>query len=154
MIGYLLRIWKCRFFWLSLVRNDLRARYRRSILGIGWSLIRPVVLTVVMCLVFHRLFHRPDTWSYAPYLLSGLVAWDYLVTATKQGCHCFFQGEAYIRQQPTPIAIFPLRIALGETFHFLVAFCALIGFTRFLQLPLDPLALLALLPALAMLFLV
>ena len=121
MVNYLARIWNCRYFWLSLVKIDLRARYRRSILGVGWSLLRPIFMTIILCVVFMRLFRRPDIWSYAPYLLSGLCCWDYVVTATKQGCQCFFAGESYIRQHPAPLAIFPLRVALAETFHFLVA---------------------------------
>jgi lipopolysaccharide transport system permease protein len=39
-----------------------------------------------------------------------------------QGCHCFFQGEAYIRQHPAPLAIYPLRTTLGAGFHFLLGF--------------------------------
>ena len=33
MGNYLTAIWRCRYFWLSLVKNDLRTRYRRSVLG-------------------------------------------------------------------------------------------------------------------------
>ena len=56
---YLLAIWQCRYFWLSLVRMDLRTRYRRSFLGIGWSLLHPIAMTAIICLVFCRLFHLP-----------------------------------------------------------------------------------------------
>src|SRR5262245_25047381 len=127
MLNYFARIWRCRYFWLSLVKIDLRSRYRRSFVGIGWSLVRPILLTVILCVVFRRLFPRTDLWTYAPYLLSGLCCWDYVVTATKQGCLCFFAGESYIRQHPTPLAVFPLRVALAETFHFLIALVVLIG---------------------------
>lgn len=133
MFAYFTRIWACRYFWLSLVQIDLRARYRRSILGVGWSLLRPIAFTVILCLVFQRLFRRTDVWSYAPYLLSGLTCWDYIVTATKQGCQCFFHGESYIRQHPSPIAIFPLRTALAESFHFLVALSVLLGLSFFIH---------------------
>jgi ABC-type polysaccharide/polyol phosphate export permease len=118
---------------MSLVKIDLRARYRRSVLGVGWSLLRPILLTVILCVVFQRLFHRADLWTYAPYLLSGLCLWDYVVTATKQGCQCFFAGESYIRQHPAPLAIFPLRVALAETFHFFVGLLVLVGMAWFVQ---------------------
>jgi lipopolysaccharide transport system permease protein len=92
-------------------------------------------------------------WSYAPYLLAGLACWDYITTATKQGCQCFFAGESYIRQHPAPAAIFPLRTALAETFHFLVGLVVLVGLGwyvhGFSNLP----ALLSLGPALVLLFL-
>lgn len=152
MMDYLRRVWACRYFWLSLVQIDLRARYRRSILGVGWSLLRPVAFTVILCVVFQRLFRREDVWSYAPYVLSGLMLWDFVVTATKQGCQCFFQGESYIRQHPSPIAIFPLRTALTESFHLLVGLGVLLGLSLALNGPGVVLAWPGLVPALAMLF--
>jgi ABC-type polysaccharide/polyol phosphate export permease len=152
MIAYLGEIWSCRYFWMSLVKIDLRTRYRRSILGLGWSLLRPIAMTIILCAVFRRLFHRADVWSYAPYLLAGLACWDYIVTVTKQGCQCFFQGEAYIRQHPAPAAIYPLRIALGEMIHFLIALAVVLGLAwyvnGFSNLP----ALATLLPTLVLLF--
>jgi lipopolysaccharide transport system permease protein len=153
MLNYLGRIWDCRYFWLSLVRIDLRARYRRSVLGVGWSLLRPVLLTIILCVVFRRLFKRPDVWEYAPYLLSGLCLWDYLTIAIRQGCQCFLAGEHYIRQHPTPLAIFPLRVALAETFHFAMGLIVLFGLVWFSKgfgnLP----ALISLVPTFVLLFL-
>jgi ABC-type polysaccharide/polyol phosphate export permease len=153
MLHYFAKMWACRYFWMSLVRIDLRSRYRRSILGVGWSLVRPLMLTVILCLVFQRLFRRADTWTYAPYILSGLALWDYVTTATKQGCQCFFQGESYIRQHPTPIAVFPLRTALTESFHFLIATVVLFGFAGYANGGMNAVALLSLVPTFAILFL-
>jgi ABC-type polysaccharide/polyol phosphate export permease len=152
MLGYFQRVWKCRYFWLSLVKIDLRARYRRSLLGVGWSLLRPIAYTIILCVVFRRLFHRPDVWSYAPYLLAGLACWDYITTATRQGCQCFFQGESYIRQHPAPVAIFPLRTALAETFHFLIGLTVLIGLGCYVNGCANLLALASLIPTLILLF--
>lgn len=153
MIDYLRRIWACRYFWLSLVQIDLRARYRRSFLGVGWSLLRPVAFTVIVCVVFRRLFQRADVWDYAPYVLSGLMCWDYFVAAARQGCQCFFQGEPYIRQYPSPVAIFPLRTALTESFHFLVALVVLLGLACWLHGPGRLLVLWSLVPGLVLMFL-
>ncbi len=151
MLGYLGAMWRCRYFWMSLVKIDLRTRYRRSVLGLGWSLLRPIAMTVILCAAFRRIFHQPVE-TYAPFLLGGLVVWEYIMTATKQGCQCFFQGEAYIRQHPAPIAIYPLRTALGETVHFLIALCVVVALVWYLRgfdnLPL----LLSVLPTLALLF--
>jgi lipopolysaccharide transport system permease protein len=120
MVAYVVRIWRLRYFWTSLVRNDLRNRYRRSVLGIGWSLLHPILMTAVLCAVFCPLF-RADYRQFAPYLLVGLAFWNFLVTTATQGCHCFFQGESYIRQQAAPLAIHPLRTVLGTAIHGLAA---------------------------------
>lgn len=128
MQTYAVRIWDCRFFWLSLVRSDLRARYRRSILGLGWSLLNPIAMTAVLCAVFHGLFNV-ELKDFAPYLLSGLAFWGFISTTVVGGCCCFSAGESYIRQFPAPLAIYPLRTVLGAGFHFLMAFSVALALT-------------------------
>jgi lipopolysaccharide transport system permease protein len=120
MGNYFAAIWRCRYFWLSLVRNDLRTRYRRSVLGMGWSLLHPICMTTILTAVFYKLLDQPIS-KYAPFVLAGLATWNYVLTVVQHGCHCFFIGESYIRQYPAPLAIYPLRTALGGTVHFLLA---------------------------------
>ena len=148
---YLAAVWRCRHFWLSLVKMDLETRYRRSLLGVGWSLLNPLVLTAILYTVFHGLFvaNQPN---YALYVLSGLVVWNFIAGTTIQGCHCFLHAEAYIRQQPSPLIIFPLRTALGGLVHFLAALVIVMAVTGFTQgLPRFE-ALLCLAPGLLLLF--
>ena len=57
MTDYVRDVWRLRYFWMSLVRNDLRSRYRRSLLGIGWSLLHPIAMAAVLCTVFSQVFH-------------------------------------------------------------------------------------------------
>jgi lipopolysaccharide transport system permease protein len=151
--GYFSEIWRLRHFWLALVRIDLRKRYRRSIIGIGWSLLQPIAMTIVLCVVFSQLFNQPVR-SYAPYLLSGLTFWAFVSAVVMQGCQCFLQGESYIRQHPAPLAIYPLRTTLGAGFHFVLGFgIALVlvwWLNGFGNLP----ALLSLVPTFALLFIV
>ena len=151
MAGYFSEIWRLRHFWLALVRIDLQKRYRRSVIGIGWSLLHPIAMTVVLCVVFTQLFAQ-DVRTYAPFLLSGLTFWGFITAVVMQGCHCFFLGESYIRQHPAPLAIYPLRTTLGAGFHFLLGFAiALVfvwcvhGFGNLAAIP-------ALLPAFVLLF--
>ncbi len=125
-IAYLRRIWQRRYFWWSLVKMDLRTRYRGTYLGLGWSLLNPILMTMVMCLVFAKLFHQPLA-TYAPFVLSGLAFWNYLTGVVIDGCHCFRRGEAYIRQHPAPLAIYPLRAMLVVWIHFWMAFLVLLG---------------------------
>jgi ABC-type polysaccharide/polyol phosphate export permease len=152
MHAYLGAIWNCRYFWLSLVRMDLRARYRGSVLGIGWSLLHPIAMTVILCTVFSQVLHQ-EIRSYAPYLFTGLTFWNYFVGVATQGCNCFFLGEAYIRQFPAPMAIYPLRTMLGMAFHFAVSMVLVLALTLGFTGSLNPLALLSLVPTLVLLLL-
>jgi lipopolysaccharide transport system permease protein len=149
--GYFSDIWRLRYFWFALVRIDLQRRYRRSILGIGWSLLQPIAMTAVLCIVFSQLM-KQDVRSYGPFLLSGLTFWGFITAVVTQGCHSFFQAESYIRQHPAPLAIYPLRTALGAGFHFVLGFGIALVFVwsvnGFGNLP----ALVSLLPAFVLLF--
>jgi ABC-type polysaccharide/polyol phosphate export permease len=155
MLSYFGAIWNCRHFWVSLVQVDLRTRYRRSILGIGWSLLNPICMTAILCVVFSKLLNA-SVVDYAPHLLAGLAIWSYITTSTLQGCQAFFQGEAYIRQCPVPLAIFPLRTVLGATFHLIIALFVVIAYVSILGLmglrEVSYLPLVHLVPAVCMLF--
>jgi lipopolysaccharide transport system permease protein len=120
--GYFSDIWRLRHFWMALVQIDLRKRYRRSVIGVGWSLLHPIAMTIVLCVVFSRLFNVPDPRAFASNFLSGLTFWGFLMASVMQGCQSFLQGEPYIRQHPAPLAIYPLRVTLGAGFHFLLGF--------------------------------
>jgi ABC-type polysaccharide/polyol phosphate export permease len=153
MTGYFSKIWQLRYFWMALVRNDLRNRYRRSMIGIGWSLLQPIAMTIVLCAIFCQLFGLPVR-EYAPILLSGLTFWGFMTAVVMEGCHCFFKGESYIRQHPAPLAIYPLRTTLGAGFHFLLGFGIALVFVWYVNgfgnLP----ALLSLIPTFALLFVI
>jgi ABC-type polysaccharide/polyol phosphate export permease len=120
MTAYLRSVWSTRFFLMSLVKYDLNTRYRRSILGIGWSLLQPIGMTIVLCVVFHRLFGL-NIREYGTFLLAGLAFWGFFTNAVILGCQCFFQAEPYMRQYPAPLAIYPLRSTLGAMFHLCMA---------------------------------
>jgi lipopolysaccharide transport system permease protein len=120
MSHYLAAIWKCRYFWLSLVNMDLRKRYRRSALGVGWSLLHPIAMTAILCTVFPRVFGGVSVREYAPSVLVGLCFWHFITSTTLLGSQCLISGERYIRQYPVPMAIYPLRTVLGSAFHFVI----------------------------------
>jgi ABC-type polysaccharide/polyol phosphate export permease len=131
MWPYLLSVWQCRNFWLSLVFNDLQRRYRHSVLGVGWSLLHPLATALVTAVVFHQLFHLPLR-TFLPFVLSGLACWSYLTAATLQGCQSYIQAEGYIRQHPLPVVIYPLRTTLGALIHFLIALVLVTVIAQFL----------------------
>src|SRR5262245_3719661 len=109
---YCQSVWHYRHFWLSLVRLDLQAKYRRSVLGVGWTLLHPLAMTAVLCVVFHGIFGR-EIASYAPLVLTGLALWNFLTSVTLEGCGCLYAGEKYIRSTSIPMAVYPLRTLLS-----------------------------------------
>ena len=117
MISHLTAIWKFRHFLLALVRLDLRLRYKRSVLGIGWSLLNPIAMTAVFAVVFTKLLGNGDVNNYIPSLLMGLAVWGFFREAACSGCRALIGNEAYIRQSPLPYGLYPLRTILGQSIH-------------------------------------
>lgn len=121
MLTQLTSIWKFRTFLLSLIRKDLRARYRKSAFGIGWSLLHPVLMTIVFCLVFGAWFSNPDWRNYGPYFLAGMTLFSLIRESVVSGCSTFYANENYIRQSPAPLSLYTLRTVVGIGIHFLIA---------------------------------
>jgi ABC-type polysaccharide/polyol phosphate export permease len=121
MPGQLATIWKLRHFWLSLAGMDLRVRYRRSVIGLGWSLLNPIVMTVVFCIAFASWLGNGDWRSAAPFYLAGLAVWDFVKHSAVQGSLTFLRNEPYIRQSPIPLAVYTLRTSLAMSVHSLIA---------------------------------
>jgi lipopolysaccharide transport system permease protein len=151
MTSYLADLWRLRHFWMALVRNDLRSRYRRSLLGLGWSLLQPVAMTIVLCTVFAGVLGF-SLREYVPYLLSGLTFWSFISAAALSGCQCFFQGEAYIRQHRAPLAMYPLRTTLSAGYHFLVGMAVVVTAAGLFMGIHHGAVLLGLVPALSLIF--
>ncbi|MBI3861457.1 MAG: ABC transporter permease [Planctomycetia bacterium] len=126
--SYLSEIWATRRFWSSLAVLDLRKRYHRSALGMGWGLIQPMAMAAVVCGVFVGAF-RTDFASHFLYVLIGMCLWNFLATALRDGAGCLFWSETYLRQQRAPLAIYPLRVVLSAAMHLLVALAPIVIWT-------------------------
>jgi ABC-type polysaccharide/polyol phosphate export permease len=147
---------------MSLVRMDLRSRYRRSVLGIGWSVLHPIAMSGVFCLVFAEIMRvqggdasgYPAQWRwYAAYLLSGMAVWEFIRNSTAIGCQALIANEAYIRQCPLPYGIYPLRTVMGTAIHFVISMVVVVVLVCILKASPEPLGVLwAVVPVMVLLF--
>jgi lipopolysaccharide transport system permease protein len=153
MIGHLTAVWRFRHFLMALVRLDLRLRYRRSVLGVGWSLLNPIAMTVVFTVVFSNLLGS-GAWDYAPSLLTGMAVWGFLKEAATVGSRALISNESYIRQSPLPYTLYPLRTVFGQAIHTAIALVVVVGLLMILQQSARPLLMLpAIVPGLVLAFL-
>lgn len=115
---------KYNFLLAQLVQRDFKTRYRRSILGILWSLLNPLLIMVVQYLVFSTLF-RFDIPNYSVYLLSGIVIFNYMTEATSQSMTCIIQNASLINKVYVPKFIYPFSRVLSSGVNFLFSLLAL-----------------------------
>ncbi|MBY0206800.1 ABC transporter permease [Paenibacillus cucumis (ex Kampfer et al. 2016)] len=108
---YFKHVYKSRYILRNLVKQDLRNRYRNSILGVGWTLLTPLGLVAIIGTVYSTILNQPIE-DFLPYLFSGLMPWLFIVQCADGGTASFISAEGYIKQTQTPIEIFPIRVAL------------------------------------------
>jgi len=68
---------------LQLIRRDLVSRYKRSYLGVAWTMLNPLGTMIILAVVFSRVFN--DIEAYPVFLLSGLLIWNFFSQSTT---HC------------------------------------------------------------------
>ena len=90
----------------QLIRRDIVARYKRSILGVIWTMLQPLGIMLVMSIVFSQLFRQIE--GYIAYLLSGLIAWTFFSQTTSAAVHQSVWGGAIMRRIYIPHTAFSI----------------------------------------------
>lgn len=106
-----------------LVKRDFVSRYRKSVLGVLWSLLNPLLTMLVMTLVFSFLF-RFEIPNYPVYLLSGQIIFGFFNESTTQAMGSVIGGEAIIRKVYIPKYIFPVSRMLSSLVNLLFSLLA------------------------------
>lgn len=101
-------IWHDRYILTSFVNRDLQAKYRRSLLGVLWSIITPLALSVIIGTVYALLFNQ-DIKVFIPMLFAGLTPWTFFTGCAEGGNTSFIYAEGYLKQLSVNPQIFPLR---------------------------------------------
>ena len=126
MTTYCSGIYESRYFWTHLAFADIRSRWRRSFFGAAWSVMQPFGLTMLMAVVVGKLF-KQNVSEYVPYILSGVITWDFFIVSLTGGSLSFVQADAYIKQYPHPLAIYTLRTTLANLMVLMMASLSLFG---------------------------
>lgn len=95
--------------WLTLGWQDIKQRYRRSVLGPFWISLSLGITILVMGFLYAKLFHQ-DIRMYIPYLASGMVFWSLISMVITESATVFIQAEGIIKQIPMPFGIHVLRM--------------------------------------------
>ena len=74
---------KYRFLLSQLISRDFKIKYKRSVLGVLWSILYPLLMMSVMALIFSNIFkYNMEGVNYLVYLMSGLIIFNYFSEAT------------------------------------------------------------------------
>jgi lipopolysaccharide transport system permease protein len=112
---------------LLLVRRDLQVQYRRSSLGIGWTLAAPLLQLVTFTFVFRRaLSIRIE--DYESFVFIGVLAWGWFQTSLSQAAGVITNSRALVLQPGFPTELLPHVTVAVRLFHFAVALPVLVAF--------------------------
>lgn len=103
---------KYRFLIDQLVARDFKTKYKRSVLGVLWSLLNPMLTMLVQYVIFSKLF-RFDLPHYQVYLLSGIVMFNFFSEATNQALVSITGNANLITKVYMPKYVFPITKVLS-----------------------------------------
>jgi lipopolysaccharide transport system permease protein len=95
--------------WAVMGWDDIRQRYRRSILGPFWITMSMAVFIFVLSIIYSRLFHTPLE-SYMPFLTAGYITWGFISSTTNESCNVFLENSRIIKQIKLPYSTYAMRV--------------------------------------------
>lgn len=101
--------WRRSWLWLALARQDIRLKYRGSLLGPFWLTISTGIMIGSMGFLYAKLFNS-DPSTYLPFLTVGLVMWNFIAGLINEGCATFSSAANVVHQVPLPYSIHVYRL--------------------------------------------
>ena len=119
---------KYRFLLIELVKKGIKLRYRRSYLGIIWTLLEPLLMMLVLTFVFGTLLGRNSEpgQPYPIYILCGRLCFSYFSTSTRSCLKAIRSNAGMIKKVYVPKYLYPLSEALYNYVIFLISLVVLI----------------------------
>lgn len=100
---------KQRELWFMLGLQDIKQRYRRSVLGPFWITIATGVMAAALGLLYSMLFQIPLA-EFLPHVTVGLIIWNFISGAIREGSTIFIDNEGLIKQLPAPLSVHVYRL--------------------------------------------
>ena len=112
MIQTIKDIWNYRTMIQSLVRRDLRGRYKASVLGFLWTFIVPLCQLLVYTIVFSVILKSNIEWFYL-YLFVALIPWNFFSNCLTGGASCLIQQQSLVNKIYFPREVIPVSYVTG-----------------------------------------
>lgn len=118
-------LWQYRHLVLQLVSRNIKTRYKRSVLGVAWTMLNPLLTMLVLTLVFSQIF-RFSVASYPVYLLSSLLLWNYFSQTTVSSMSELVWGGGLLGRIYIPRAIFAMTAVGTGLFNLVLSLVPLV----------------------------
>ena len=120
----------------SNVQKEIRGKYKGSFLGVLWSFVNPLLMTLVYAIVFPLILKNTEP-HYVTYLVIGILPWNYFTTVVGQGTNTILVNGGILKKVYFPREILPISVNLSGIINFLISclvmclflICSGIGFS-------------------------
>lgn len=137
LIPYFQKLKKYQPLLFQLVRRDFLSKYKRSVLGVLWSLLSPLLTMLILTAVFSTLF-RYDIENFPVYLLSGQIVFSMFSEITNMCMSSVLGAASLMKKVSVPKYIFPLSRAISSLINFAFSFVALLLVMMVTRAPFHP----------------
>ncbi|MBR6873174.1 MAG: ABC transporter permease [Ruminococcus sp.] len=117
---------KYRFLLRELVKKGIKLKYRRSYLGIIWTLLEPLLTMMVLTLVFSTFYQKKDR-AFPVYVLTGRLLYSFFSNGTKTAMKSIRGHAGMIKKVYVPKYIYPLSSVIFNFIIFLISLVVLVG---------------------------
>lgn len=109
------------FLMSQIISRDFKVKYKRSVLGVIWSLLYPILMMTVMAIVFSQMFKfKVEGINYLVYLMTGIIMFNYFSEATTTAMTSVVDNFLLINKVYIPKYVFPLAKCLFVGINFLL----------------------------------
>jgi lipopolysaccharide transport system permease protein len=128
-------LWRYRELFYILTWRDLKVRYKQTVIGIAWSIIRPLLTMIVFSIVFGRIAKLPTegTAPYAILVFAGLLPWQFFANALTESSNSLIGNTNLISKVYFPRLIIPASSIITSFVDFLISFVIMIGLMVYYQ---------------------
>lgn len=124
MKKYIDNLFQYKFLLSELVKKGIRLKYRRSYLGIVWSMLEPLLTMVVLTIVFGTLYGNTDR-TFPVYILAGRLLYSFFSTSTKAALKSIRANSGMIKKVYVPKYLYPLSAVIFNYVIFLISLIVL-----------------------------
>jgi ABC-type polysaccharide/polyol phosphate export permease len=115
-----IELWRYRDLIAQLATRDIKVRYKRSVLGIAWTLLNPFLMMVVYTVAFRHLFGI-NSPGYPVFLLSGTLAWGYFSQTTVVAMYQLLGGGSLLTRIYVPRTVFAASATIAGLVNLLLS---------------------------------
>lgn len=122
-------LWRYRELFYVLAWRDIAVRYKQTVIGVLWALLRPFLTMVVFTVVFGKLAKLPSvgTAPYALMVFAGMLPWTFFSTALSEASNSLIGNANLISKVYFPRLIVPSAAVVTSFIDFLISFLILVG---------------------------